>query len=61
LTSAIVDGPLFRAVDRIGRVGAGVSPRIVVGEGDEDRPAQRLRDVGVRANKSEAAIMRQGR
>lgn len=75
-TSAIVDGPLFRAVDRAGRIGSGRLTARIVGErvkkiiertglDPESYAAHSLRSgfatSAARANKSEAAIMRQGR
>jgi len=74
--SAIVDGPLFRAVDRGGRVGGGRLTARIVGErvkkigarsglDPHSYAAHSLRSgfatSAARANKSEAAIMRQGR
>jgi len=75
-TSAIVDGPLFRAVDRAGRIGGGRLTARIVGErvkkigarsglDPHSYAAHSLRSgfatSAARANKSEAAIMRQGR
>jgi len=75
-TGAIVDGPLFRAVDRAGRVSGGRLTARIVGErvkkigarsglDPESYAAHSLRSgfatSAARANKSEAAIMRQGR
>ncbi len=68
----IVDGPLFRAVDRAGRVGGGrLTARIVgervkkIGLDPNSYAAHSLRSgfatSAARANKSETAIMRQGR
>jgi len=74
--SAINDGPLFRAVDRAGRIGCGRLTARIVGErvkkigarsglDPESYAAHSLRSgfatSAARANKSEAAIMRQGR
>ena len=74
--SANIDGPLFRAVDRAGRIGHGRLTARIVGErlkkiverrGLDPRTyaAHSLRSgfatSAARANKSEAAIMRQGR
>jgi len=76
VTAAIVDGRLFRAVDRAGRVGGGRLTARIVGERvkkigarsglDPERYAAHSLRSGfatsaARANKSEAAIMRQGR
>jgi len=73
--SAIGEGPLFRAVDRVGRVGSGRLTARIVGERvkkigarsglDPDSYAGHSLRSGfatsaARANKSEAAIMRQG-
>ncbi len=75
-TSGISDGPLFRAVDRAGRVSRGRLTARIVGEGvkkigarsglDPHRYAAHSLRSGfatsaARANKSEAAVMRQGR
>ncbi len=75
-TGAIVEGPLFRAVDRAGRVGSGRLTARIVGErvkkigarsglDPDSYAAHSLRSgfatSAARANKSEAAIMRQGR
>jgi len=75
-SGAIVDGPLFRAVDRAGRIGGGRLTARIVGErvkklgarsglDPESYAAHSLRSgfatSAARANKSEAAIMRQGR
>jgi len=75
-TGAIVEGPLFRAVDRAGRIGCGRLTARIVGErvkkigarsglDPESYAAHSLRSgfatSAARANKSEAAIMRQGR
>jgi len=75
-TSEIIDGPLFRAVDRAGRIGSGRLTARIVGErvkkilersglDPESYAAHSLRSgfatSAARANKSEAAIMRQGR
>jgi len=75
-TAAIVDGPLFRAVDRAGRISSGRLTARIVGErvkkigarsglDPESYAAHSLRSgfatSAARANKSEAAIMRQGR
>jgi len=75
-TSAIVDGALFRAVDRAGRVGRGQLTARIVGErvkkigarsglDPQSYAAHSLRSgfatSAARANKSETAIMRQGR
>jgi len=74
--SAIDVGPLFRAVDRAGRIGAGRLTARIVGErvkkigqrsglDPQSYAAHSLRSgfatSAARANKSEAAIMRQGR
>ncbi len=76
VTAAIVDGPLFRAVDRAGRIGGGRLTARIVGErvkklgarsglDPQSYAAHSLRSgfatSAARANKSEAAIMRQGR
>ncbi len=73
---AIVEGPLFRAVDRVGRIGGGRLTARIVGErvkkigarsglDPESYAAHSLRSgfatSAARANKSEAAIMRHGR
>jgi len=75
-TAAIVEGPLFRAVDRAGRIGGGRLTARIVGERVKKIGARSGLDPGsyaahslrsgfatsaARANKSEAAIMRQGR
>ncbi len=75
-TGAITEGPLFRAVDRAGRVSGGRLTARIVGErvkkigarsglDPESYAAHSLRSgfatSAARANKSEAAIMRQGR
>jgi len=75
-TSAVGDGSLFRAVDRAGRVGRGRLTARIVGErvkkigarsglDPQSYAAHSLRSgfatAAARANKSEAAIMRQGR
>ncbi len=75
-TSGISEGPLFRAVDRAGRVGRGRLTARIVGErvkklgarsglDPHSYAAHSLRSgfatSAARANKSEAAIMRQGR
>jgi len=75
-SGAIIEGPLFRAVDRAGRVGSGRLTARIVGErvkkigarsglDPESYAAHSLRSgfatSAARANKSEAAIMRQGR
>ncbi len=75
-TRGIRDGPLFRAVDRAGRVGRGRLTARIVGErvkkigarsglDPQSYAAHSLRSgfatSAARANKSEAAIMRQGR
>jgi integrase len=75
-TSGLVSGPLFRAVDRAGRIGAGRLTARIVGErlkkigersglDPQSYAAHSLRSgfatSAARANKSEAAIMRQGR
>jgi len=75
-SGAIVEGPLFRAVDRAGRVGSGRLTARIVGErvkkigarsglDPQSYAAHSLRSgfatSAARANKSEAAIMRQGR
>jgi len=75
-SSAIVEGPLFRAVDRAGRIGGGRLTARIVGErvkkmsarsglDPDSYAAHSLRSgfatSAARANKSEAAIMRQGR
>ncbi len=75
-TGAIVEGPLFRAVDRAGRIGGGRLTARIVGErvkkigarsglDPQSYAAHSLRSgfatSAARANKSEAAIMRQGR
>ncbi len=74
--SGISEGPLFRAVDRAGRVGRGRLTARIVGErvkkigarsglDSQSYAAHSLRSgfatSAARANKSEAAIMRQGR
>jgi len=74
--SGIIGGPLFRAVDRAGRVGPGRLTARIVGErvkkmgarsglDPQGYAAHSLRSgfatSAARANKSEAAIMRQGR
>jgi len=76
IASAISDGPLFRSVDRAGRIGGGRLTARIVGErvkkmgarsglDPESYAAHSLRSgfatSAARANKSEAAIMRQGR
>jgi len=76
IASAISDGPLFRSVDRAGRVSGGRLTARIVGErvkkigarsglDPESYAAHSLRSgfatSAARANKSEAAIMRQGR
>jgi len=76
MTAAIVYGPLFRAVDRSGRIGTGRLTARIVGErvkkigarsglDPQSYAAHSLRSgfatSAARANKSEAAIMRQGR
>lgn len=76
VTAAIVDGPLFRAVDRAGRVGGGRLTARIVGErvkkmgarsglDPDGYAAHSLRSgfatSAAQAKKSEAAIMRQGR
>jgi len=75
-TGAITEGPLFRAVDRAGRIGSGRLTARIVGErvkkigarsglDPQSYAAHSLRSgfatSAARANKSEAAIMRQGR
>jgi integrase len=75
-TSGLVTGPLFRAVDRAGRIGVGRLTARIVGErlkkigersglDPQSYAAHSLRSgfatSAARANKSEAAIMRQGR
>ncbi len=75
-SGAIIEGPLFRAVDRAGRVGSGRLTARIVGErvkkigarsglDPDSYAAHSLRSgfatSAARANKSEAAIMRQGR
>jgi integrase len=75
-TSGLVSGPLFRAVDRAGRIGVGRLTARIVGErvkkigersglDPQSYAAHSLRSgfatSAARANKSEAAIMRQGR
>jgi integrase len=74
--SGLVNGPLFRAVDRAGHVGSGRLTARIVGErlkkisvraglDPQSYAAHSLRSgfatSAARANKSEAAIMRQGR
>jgi len=75
-TSAIDDGPLFRAVDRVGRISKSRLTARIVGERVKEMSARTGLDPqsyaahslrsgfatsAARANKSEAAIMRQGR
>jgi len=75
-TGAITEGPLFRAVDRAGRISSGRLTARIVGErvktigarsglDPQSYAAHSLRSgfatSAARANKSEAAIMRQGR